>query len=154
MQTAEAIIEVRWDTVTGILLSHLSGLIGVEEVRRWQAMLAVELAGIPDVGRFKLLSNLQGYEPASLDAHKEFRNVIPETLMQYGFRPAFLDLFGVKDVEIRATRGVICAAVAHVHHDAEKMNGYRQDLGRPNEQFFTDVSQAEVWLREQAGSGR
>lgn len=154
MQTAEPIIEVRWEEATGILLSRLSGSVGAEEVRRWQAMLAAELARIPDGGRFKLLSNLHSYEPASLDAHKEFRNVIPETLMQYGFRPAFLDLFGVKDVEIRATHGVICTALAHVHHDAEKMNGYRQDLGRQNEQFFTEVARAEAWLREQAGSGR
>jgi hypothetical protein len=150
MPTSEKRIVVYRDLGTEIFVSRLSGSVTTEDIEQWKGLLTAELERVPRDGRFKLLSNLQGYEPASLDAHKAFRSILPEILMHYGFRPAFLDLFGVTDAVVQATRGVVCTAIAHVHHDAEKMNGYQQDLGRPNEQFFTDADAAEAWLREQA----
>jgi hypothetical protein len=40
-----------------------------------------------------------------------------------------------------------CVAVAHVHHECEKMALYNQNLGRATERFFFHLSDAEEWLR-------
>ncbi len=96
---------------------------------------------------FTMIVDLRGYEVRDIAAHKEMRTVIPLTLADYGFRTALLDLFDPVDLPLRPARGSICIAVAHVHHDADKMTLYDDRLGRENERFFTDYATADAWLQ-------
>lgn len=129
-----------------MLTSRLGGGVSIGDVRRWKASLERELARIPDGARFRLVDDLSGYEIADLEAHKERRVVMPLTLAAYGFRTALLDLFDPVELPITTTRGIACVAVAHVHHDAEKMRQYNERIARENERFFTDAASAEVWI--------
>lgn len=135
-----------WDADRLLLSTRLHGVVTVAEVRQWQAGLTQVLARLPDGIAFKTLVNLSGYEPGDLDAHKAMRSIVPLTLAAHGFRTALLDLFDPVDLPVQATRGVTCVAVAHVHHDAGKMDEYERRLGRANERFFVDARRALDWL--------
>lgn len=135
-----------WDRQTQILTVCLNGPVGVTEVRMWKDGVQAELAKIPDGTTFKIIINFHGYEMAEIDAHKEMRSFMPLTLADYGFRTALLDLFDPIDLLLQKIRGIQCVAVAHIHHDAGKMNEYDRQLGRGNEGFFTDAAAAEAWI--------
>ncbi|MEN9934173.1 MAG: hypothetical protein RLZZ387_752 [Chloroflexota bacterium] len=70
--------DVRWDAADGVLIARLSGAVSVVDVERWKAELGATLARIPDGTTFRLLSDLFGYEPADLEAHKLKRCTLPE----------------------------------------------------------------------------
>jgi hypothetical protein len=135
-----------WDEHTQIFTVRLNGAVMVADVRKWKDGVQAELAKIPDGTAFKIIINFYGYEMAEIDAHKEMRNFMPLLLADYGFRTALLDLFDPIDLPLQKTRGIQCVAVAHIHHDAGKMNEYDRRLGRANERFFTDAVAAEAWI--------
>ncbi len=138
----------KWDPATGILRTDLTGPVTTDDVAAWREGLHREVASIPDGTSFRLLLNLVGFEPATIDAHKAMRTVVPEILARHGLRPAFIDLFDERPAMVITTsRGVRCIAFANVHHDEAKMTDYEQRIGKPNQKFFTDVSAAEAWLR-------
>jgi hypothetical protein len=139
--------DVRWDAADGVLISHLAGTINVADVERWKAELGAAVAVMPDGTSFGLLSDLSGYEPAGLEAHKAMRTVIPLLLAEHGFRTGLVDLVGAEDPAVTTRRGITCVAVAHVHHDAGKMALYDERIGRATERFFTDPVAALAWVR-------
>ncbi len=135
-----------WDARRKLLVTRLGGDVDLDDVRRWKDALARELDRIDDQTAFKMIVDLRGYEVRDLAAHKEMRTVIPLTLADYGFRTALLDVFDPVDLPLRQVRGITCIAVAHVHHDADKMTLYDDRLGRENERFFTDYARADAWI--------
>lgn len=141
------VAETHWEVDHALLVTRLQGTVQMSEVQQWAAALQRALAHLADNTSFKLLVDLHGYEPQQMSAHKAMRTVIPMTLARYGFRTALLDLFEGADLPLELTRGIRCTAVAHVHHETEKMTAYDHRLGRSNEHFFTAYQQAEAWLR-------
>lgn len=136
-----------FDPYRSVLETRLSGKVTVEDVERWKAGLAAEIRRIPDGARFRLLSDLRGFEPVDLDAHRAMREVVPRLLAAHGLRPAVTDLFDDEpELPITTTRGVRCGAYANVHHDAEKMQSYERRVGGPVQRFFVDRAEAEAWL--------
>ena len=142
----------KWDSATGILRTDLTGPVTTDDVATWREGLHRELANIPDGTSFRLLLNLSGFQPVTIDAHKAMRTVVPDILASHGLRPAFIDLFDERpEMVITTSRGVRCSAFANVHHDEARMTDYEQRIGKPNQKFFTDVSAAEAWLRGTIG---
>jgi hypothetical protein len=152
MTTEITTAETTWDAAQKLLVTRLQGDITVEVVRRWQASLQSVLNQIEANSQFKMIVDLYGYELKDIAAHKEMRTVIPLTLANYGFRTALLDLFEPLELPLQQTRGIICQAVAHIHHDAYKMAEYERRLGWENERFFTEYEQAAVWIQKIAAS--
>jgi hypothetical protein len=140
-------IESYWDAANHLLFTRLQGMVDSADVAHWKTLLDAALAQIEYHSRFKVLVDLSHYEYASLDAHKSMRVVIPLRLAQYGLRTRLLDLVEAGELELQRTRGIRCVAVAHVHHDAEKMTLYQAQVGSANEGFFSDADQAETWIR-------
>jgi hypothetical protein len=129
----------------GLLRTRLSGLLRADDVDAWRDGLNRTAAAIPTP--FRMLVDIRGYEVAEQDpsVHRTQREVVPLFLAAHGFRPAFFDLFEAEPPP--PTDGAArCLAVAHVHHDAAKMAGYTERLGRAAERFFTDPGEAEAWL--------
>jgi hypothetical protein len=136
-----------WDPDRRLLVTELRGPVDVEAVRAWSSELRAEVDRLPCGTRFRLLLDLTGYEPLSLDAHKEMRTVIPSLLIAHGLRPAFLDLFPEEaEPELRAERDVVCVAFANVHHDETKMARYEERIATVDQRFFTSRASAEEWL--------
>lgn len=135
------------DPSTGVLRTHLTGTVDVADVAEWVAGLRLAVASVPDGGTFRLLVDLHGYEPASLDAHRDMRLVVPELLARHGMAPAVAGLFDdAEPVPVTVERGVRCTAMANVHHDPEKMARYADTVGGAHQQFFHDPTAAEAWL--------
>jgi hypothetical protein len=131
-----------------VIVTELHGTVDVDQVRRRADALHAEVDAVPDGSRVRLLLDLTGYEPASLDAHKAMRDVVPGVLVRHGLRPAFADLFPeLPDPEVRVERGVVVEAFANVHHDPEKMARYDELIASPTQRFFTDRAEAERWIR-------
>lgn len=138
-----------WNSLIGVLRTDLTGAVTVDDVGVWREQLQGELGKIPDGSVFRMLLNLHGFEPESIEAHKAMRAVVPEILASHGMRPAYVDLFDEKpDVDIKTSRGIRCAAFANVHHDEQKMASYQERIGKPNQKFFNDLASAETWLRD------
>lgn len=131
-----------------LLITQLGGRVTVPEVEKWHNGFNQALAQLEAGQQFKLLVNLTDYDPVDIPTHKAMRDIIPLKLAQYEFRTALLNLFENVDLPLSSTDSITCQAVAHVHHDADKMNEYRDRLGRANEQFFTDVELATKWIKE------
>lgn len=133
---------------TPLLVTELHGTVDVDEVQRWADALLTEVDALPTGGRFRLLFDLTGYEPASLEAHKAMREVVPRVLARHGLLPAVAGLFPeMPDPEVTVERGVVVEAFANVHHDPTKMARYEELIATPTQRFFTDRRQAEGWLR-------
>ena len=137
--------EVVWEPEARLLTSRLTGTVTVDEVERWIAALDERLARIPDGTDIVLLSNLHGYEPADLDAHKRMRDVIPTRLAAMGWRTGLVDIVG-GDLAVETEPRLTCSKVAHVHHDAAKMAAYQAQAGSPTERFFSALAPACEWL--------
>lgn len=140
------VADTTWNAHAHTLVTRLRGAMTIDMVRLWREGLAHALEGLTDDTRFKLIVDLRDYEPGDMAAHKEMRVVIPLMLAEHGFRTALFDLFEPVDVPARMTRGIVCVAVAHVHHDAGKMEEYNTRLGRERERFFTDYPAAVSWI--------
>jgi hypothetical protein len=139
-------ITVRWDANGRLLVARLSGAVTAADALRWAEEVQAALAQIPDGATFKLLSDLFGYEPVGLEAHKAMRGVIPLALAAHGFRTGLIAMVGAPEPTITTTRGVRCVAVAHVHHDANKMALYEERVGRADERFFSSRDAARAWI--------
>lgn len=140
-------IQTVWNPSTRILETHYTGTLSAEDAALWEKDLWDTLKQIPRNTRFKLLLDLHGFEPKDIAAHKAMRNIIPEVLARHNMRPAFIDLFDEKpEMLLEECNGVQCIAFANVHHDQNKMDDYRRRIGRNDQQFFTDLMQAQDWL--------
>jgi hypothetical protein len=135
-----------WEPQIQLISTRLTGNIHLEDVVRWEAGLQQALAQIEENGAFKLLVDLSGYELRDMAAHKAMRVVIPQLLAAHNLRAAVLDLFPEAEVKLQRTRGIICRAVANVHHDHDKMAEYERTLARSYQHFFTNADEARTWL--------
>ena len=134
-----------WMPEVRAVLTQLTGTVDLAEVERWITGLDTELSKIPDGTEIVLLSNLHGYEPADLEAHKRMRVIIPTRLAAMGFRTALADAVNATIVTASTPR-VLCSKVAHVHHDATKMAAYEAAHATPRERFFTSAAFANEWI--------
>jgi hypothetical protein len=141
-----AIVESYFDPQKRLVVTRLQGTITLEQVQGWKEEVYKALATLEDNTSFKWLVDLWGYYYSQLAVHKQMRGFIPSTLAEYGFRTGLLDLFEGVTLPLSQTRGITCLAVAHLHHDQDKMYQYDQQLGKENERFFSDFSQAYHWL--------
>lgn len=141
------VIETTWNAKTRILNTQLKGRVSEKDAAAWELSLDHALKLIPANTEFKILLDLEGFEPENIQAHKAMRNIIPFILARHGLRPAFVDLFDEKpELPIKITNGIRCTAFANVHHDRNKMADYRKRIGQKNQQFFTDSIKAQDWL--------
>lgn len=130
-----------------LLVSRLSGEVKLHDIELWEQSLHLALGQIEDGGIFKILVNLWGFKAASLEAHKRYREIIPLTLANYGWKVGYVDLFEESaSMEITNIRGIQCVGAAHVHQDETKIDKYEALFGRVNEHFFTDPQHAEEWI--------
>ncbi len=138
-----------WDAGQRVLETRLSGDAGVAEVERWRAGLAAELARLSDGMEFKLLSDVNGFEPSDMAAHRAMRTVVPELLAAHGMRPALLAEASRDEaatLTVAAKPKAKCVAHASVHHDPEKMRDLEARLGNAEQRFFSERGLAERWL--------
>jgi hypothetical protein len=145
-----ATMKSTWHPQTHLLRTTLKGVVTVEDVEAWRASLREALSTIPTGASFKLLFDLHGYEPATTDAHKAMRTVVPLLLAATGMRPAVIDLFpDPPHLDVAPAPAIRCVAYANVHHDAAKMAHYQATIAKPNQRFFSDLGAATHWLAEQ-----
>jgi hypothetical protein len=136
-----------WDDTLSILQTELKGPVTREVVELWKRNLQAELDRIPDGRLFRLLLDLNGYEPVDMEAHKAMRLVIPDILLHHGMRPAYADLYDEEgDLHVTMLRNRRCFAFANVHHDENKMMQYDIKIGRADQRFFTDPDKARQCL--------
>jgi hypothetical protein len=139
--------EVYWMPGRALLTTRLRGRMGVADVSRYEKAVMRAIAGIPPNTSFLWLSSALGYDAmADRAAHDTLRTILPRLLAASGLRTSMFDLFPGADFPIAAAPRVRCRAVAHVHHDAEKMRALEERLGRENERYFSAESAAEAWL--------
>lgn len=142
---SDAIVEVGYLPPVRAVMARLSGKVDENDVARWTELLDRALAWVPDGTEIVVLSNLHGYEPASLDAHKAMRVVVPARLAAHGFRSGLVDVAG-GSIDVNPAPRIVISKVAHVHHDATKMAGYEAKVGREHERYFSDPAHANAWL--------
>jgi len=140
--------EVAWDAEASLLTTRVRRGLSVDDVAEYGSALSSAIAAIPDGTRFTWLSDATGYEAfANRVAHEAYRVILPRTLAEHGFRTSLLDLYDA-ELPVTCDRGVACAAIAHVHHDVEKMLIFDQRFGRDDERYFSDANAARRWLPE------
>ncbi|MBD2072557.1 hypothetical protein H6F86_01225 [Phormidium sp. FACHB-592] len=144
------IMHTTWNPTEQILRTRISGVLNQEQVEAWEQSLEQMSRQIPKHLNFTMLVDIQGYEVSEQDkaVHQQQRVVIPTFLARHGFEVGFFRLFEVQNTIPPSPDRARCVAVAHVHHDCNKMALYNQNLGRSNERFFCQLSEAEAWLGE------
>ncbi len=142
---ADALIDARWEPDGQVVVTRLSGTIDESDVDQWRDALDAVVMDIPDGTEIALLSDLWGYEPASIDVHRRVREVIPRRLAAMGFRTSLVDAVAGR-LEIATAPRITCVKVAHVHHDHVKMSTYERAHGSAAERFFGDRPRAFDWL--------
>jgi hypothetical protein len=137
-----------YDPRKRIVSTAISGDADPQTIQDWQNSFSTTLEQIPDNTAFRVFINLHGFKALDLDAHKQFRKIIPLTLARYGWKVGYIDLFPeqANEIAITSARGVRCVAAAHVHHDQTKMDLYETKFSRTNEHFFVDPVAARSWL--------
>jgi len=128
-------------------LSRLSGVINIEDNIRWKNGLYNEHGKIEENGLFKLLLDVRGYEFESIEAHKFHRRIIPFFLSENNLSLAMLTAADMAELE-KAARpgGGMCAAVAMIHHDREKMENLDRTYGTAMDRYFHDYNEGYGWL--------
>jgi hypothetical protein len=140
------ISESNWNKESKLLTTQISGVVGLDDVQRWQASLQTALGEIEDGGIFKIMINLHGFKAENFEVHKAFREIIPRTLADYGWHVGYLAMFPEASIELRNLRGIQCKAAVHIHQDETKIQNYDTNYSSPTERFFTDVLQAQAWI--------
>ncbi len=135
-----------WLPEQQLILTRISGLANAQDVSKWENTLIDALDEIPDNGVFKIMMDLHGFKAENFEVHKQFRTIIPATLVNYGWRVGYIDLFPEASITLRNTRGIQCLAAVHVHQDESKIKNYDENFSRANERFFTDPLKAREWI--------
>ncbi|MCF0042038.1 hypothetical protein [Dyadobacter fanqingshengii] len=132
-----------------LIITQISGDIENADVIRWEQTLHAALDQVPDSGAFKIFINLYGFKAVDLEAHKQFRNIIPLNLASYGWKVGYVAMFPeeAEKMIIFKKRNVQCIAAAHCHQDVTKIEKYESLYSSDNEHFFTDAEAADAWIR-------
>ncbi len=146
----QKITKSTWYPEKKLLVTHISGDVDKSDIILWEKSLNRSLEEIEPNQTFKIFVNLHGFKALNIDAHKRFRNIVPATLAQYGWKVGYLDLFKeeTRGLAVTHTRGIRCVAAAHCHQDASKIGMYETRYGRDNERYFTDPTKANEWIEE------
>jgi hypothetical protein len=142
------ITETTYHPDRNLVVTHIGGSASSDDVARWEASLHETLNTLADNSSFRIFINLHGFKAENFDVHKQFRDIVPLTLADYGFRAGYVDLFENVDLPLQHKRGIRCTKAAHCHQDATKIEMYESRFGRDNERFFTDPEKAEAWISE------
>ncbi|EMY62618.1 hypothetical protein [Leptospira terpstrae] len=141
-------IYTKWEKESTLIITRISGSVTETEVSEWKQSLEKAFAEIPSGTQFKIFVNLYGLNPASVSAHKAYRDIIPLLLSQYNWRIGYLDLFEeAKDLKLTSKNEIECLAAVHCHHDSYKINEYESRFGKDSEHFFDDPEKSESWIR-------
>lgn len=145
-QSRPAEYGAHWDSATGLLLVRMTGVPDERDVVRWEAAVQEALAGIPADTRIRVLVDLRGYEVADVPwaVHRRQREVVPRFLLKLGHRAGYLTILDAPPAPDPSPGRVV--AVAHVHHDRDKMDLYQMALSRRNERYFTAPAEALEWM--------
>ncbi len=121
-------------------------MLSAAEVAAWRDALYGAAAAVPPGVTFRTLADIRGYEVAEQEraVHAAMREVLPAFLAAHGFAVGFWGLYGATPPP--AGPGARCRAVAHVHHDRDKMDRYNELLATDVERFFDDRAAAAAWL--------
>lgn len=147
-----SVISTQWIGEKNLIVTNISGEPDKSEIEQWKQSLHDMLQQLDDNTLFKVFVNLHGFKAIDMEAHKYFRDIIPLTLANYGWRTGYVDLFEseAEQLVIQTQRGIQCVAVAHAHHDETKMELYESRFGRDREHFFTDPEVARNWIEQVA----
>lgn len=137
-----------WKPVDKLLITRLSGELNKEDIVAWEKSLSDAAKKIPANSEFKLLINLFGFKAANFEVHKEFRNIIPLFLAEYGYRIGYLDMFPEATIKLKNNRSIQCVAMANVHQDETKMKDYQVKFSNAHEQYFVDDKEALMWIQK------
>ena len=140
-------ISVAYDAAAGTLRTRLAGTLTLADVHAWRDALHAAGRAVPAVAEFRALVDIRGYDVGAQDmaVHRVQREVVPRFLAAHGFVVGFFRLY--EETPPPADPSLArCIAVAHVHHEAFKMERYDELLGSDTERFFTDPAEAEAWL--------
>jgi hypothetical protein len=142
------ITKSEWLAEESLVITQISGQVDMAQIQAWEHSLQKALSKIEENGNFKIMVNLHGFQAANLEAHKQFRTIIPATLATYGWRVGYLSLFEESaNMPLTHTRGICCKAAVHVHQDQSKIEKYDSLFGKDTERFFTDPAIGEGWIR-------
>ncbi|MCG6143586.1 hypothetical protein [Leptospira bandrabouensis] len=141
-------IYTKWEKETALITTRISGAVTETEVTKWKQGLEKTFEEIPKGTKFKIFVNFYGLNPATVSAHKSYRDTIPLLLSKYNWRIGYLDLFEeAKDLKLTSENGTECIAAVHCHHDSYKINEYERRFGKETEHFFDDPEKSESWIR-------
>lgn len=146
----DKVIKSTWLPKEKLLISEISGeAIFTHEILNWKKELMAAFNMIPQGSQFKVFVNMNGFKADDLEAHKEFRVIIPLLLKEYGWKVSYLSLFAdeIQNEDFKNRKNAFCVAVAHCHHDESKMTLYNSANENANEKFFTDPAVAERWIK-------
>lgn len=137
-----------WYPEKRLIVTHISGDIEKSDIDQWEECFKSTLAQIEDNTTFKIFVNMYGFKAVNIDAHKRFRDIVPLTLADYGWKVGYVDLFEeeAKTMVYKNTRGIKCVGAAHSHQDETKMNLYETRFSSNREHFFFDPVQARQWI--------
>jgi hypothetical protein len=136
-----------WVANDQLLVTRLSGNATIPDIEQWESSFYAALESIDQGQKFKILVDLYGFTAIDVEAHKRYREIVPRTLAQYGWRVGYLEMFEeANELRLRLKRGIRCTAAAHVHQDATKIEKYQSLFGTAREQFFTDPMLAREWI--------
>lgn len=143
----DKIITTHWYPENKLIITHISGEANSDDIKRWEQSLLRTLDQVEDNDTFKIFVNLHGFKAINIEAHKQFRTIIPLTLATYGWKCGYVDMFEEASLlQLTNIRGIQCTAAAHAHHDETKMALYESNYSRSNEHFFTDPIAAQQWI--------
>ena len=148
MENRNAEFNTDWHKDQQFLQTRISGDATIQDITDWEQSLISALSQIPDNSAFKIFINLNGFSAIDIEAHKRFRNIIPLTLANYGWKVGYIKLFEEEAKEVCYThiRGIKCVAAAHVHHDRTKIDKYSTLFDHQSERFFTNPTLAMNWI--------
>lgn len=146
--TTSKITETNWYPEKRMIVTQISGDLDVAEIERWEQSFKEALRLIDDNTTFKIFVNMFGFKAVNIGAHKRFRNIIPLTLADYGWKVGYLNLFEeeARTMTFKNIRGIRCIGAAHAHQDETKTELYETRFSRDNERFFPDPIQAQRWI--------
>jgi hypothetical protein len=143
--------QTNWFPEKKLVITNISGDLEKNDIEQWEKSFRETLDNIEDNSTFKIFVNMHGFKAINLDAHKRFRDVIPSTLANYGWKVGYVDLFEeAKTMTFTNTRGIKCVGAAHAHQDETKMDLYETRFSSERERFFTDPTNAERWIENLA----
>ena len=140
----------KWDQEKEFFYTRISGLVGFNDVKTWEAEMLKESQKIPQNTQFKFLVDERDYQFKNIEVHKFKRDIMPKFLASFGFKLSVLsaeDIKALDETVVINNKNIQCIAIVMVHHDKEKMQALQDEFGQENEKYLSNVETAEGWLQ-------